>query len=594
MGVEMRDHGGNLDAARATYGGADWIDLSTGINRVPWPVPEIPARAWADLPTRADCQRLETATRTAWGVSGQVVPLAGASQAIQLIPQVSPPGRARVLAPTYNEHAAALRSAGWQVREVSEPEALAGADLAVVVNPNNPDGRRFAPQVLLQLGRDVGQLVVDESFADPTPELSLAGQSHQPGLWVLRSFGKFYGLAGLRLGFVLAAEAQAEALRALAGPWPVSGPAIEIGARALADLDWRRASAARLAQDAARLDALSPWPLQGGTALFRLYQSPDAQLAQAQLAAENRNYMSDIDRLLTDPACRWSIGTGAAMMAFTPSGQTIGPRPARIARNGPTCLSLAAEPKILAFETISAAPRGWGQALALCVSGGAAGTRQGGRGAAPAPRGLVELGPDRNAIHPGDRQLTVFDLGGDAVARLMLRPEGAGMMTLRRALGVELGQILPDLAGLSGTWIVETALGRIEHWQAGGAPPVYLLHHKPSRSTPLYPGWRAAGHAFPAHPGCGGDDGFDRPRHDAFQHLLSRYGRPDLVALKSRVLTLLAEGRFERLAVDRHGAAVIRVALRQALARRGEVPPGVWLRLYDRPLYHLIRETHAG
>ena len=281
----MRDHGGNLDAARAAYGGTDWIDLSTGINRVPWPVPEIPARAWADLPTRADFLRLEAAARTAWGVSGQVVPLAGASQAIQLIPQLSAPGKARVLTPTYNEHAAALRAAGWQVDEVGAPEALAGADLAVVVNPNNPDGRHLTPQVLLSLLRRVGQLVVDESFADPVPKLSLAGQSHQPGLWVLRSFGKFYGLAGLRLGFALAAPAQAEALRALAGPWPVSGPAIEIGARALADLDWQRATAARLVADAARLDALAPWRLQGGTELFRLYQSPDAKAAQAQLAA---------------------------------------------------------------------------------------------------------------------------------------------------------------------------------------------------------------------------------------------------------------------------------------------------------------------
>ncbi len=280
----MRDHGGNLDAAQARWGGQDWIDLSTGINRLPWSVPDLPARAWTDLPTRADMDRLAGAARAAWGVSGAIVPLAGASQAIQLIPRLGPPGLARVLSPTYNEHAAALESAGWRAERVAEPEALAGADLAVVVNPNNPDGRHMPPDALLALLPQVGALVVDESFADPTPRMSLAGETGRPGLWVLRSFGKFYGLAGLRLGFALGEEVAAARLAALAGPWPVSGAAVEVGAQALADRDWQRASADRLARDALRLDRLSPWPLVGGTALFRLYDTPDAGAAQERLA----------------------------------------------------------------------------------------------------------------------------------------------------------------------------------------------------------------------------------------------------------------------------------------------------------------------
>ncbi|MFT4151924.1 MAG: threonine-phosphate decarboxylase CobD [Paracoccaceae bacterium] len=280
----MRDHGGNLDEARARWGGGDWIDLSTGINRVPWPVPDLPSRAWTDLPTTADMRLLCDAARAAWGVSGAVVPLAGASQAIQLIPRLSSPGCARVLSPTYNEHAAALKIAGWRVEPVATPEALAGADLAVVVNPNNPDGRQLTPAALLALLPRVGTLVVDESFADPLPALSLAGESGRAGLWVLRSFGKFYGLAGLRLGFALATPEPAARLAALAGPWPVSGAAVDIGARALADQDWQRATTGRLAQDARRLDALSPWPLAGGTPLFRLYDTPDAAAAQERLA----------------------------------------------------------------------------------------------------------------------------------------------------------------------------------------------------------------------------------------------------------------------------------------------------------------------
>lgn len=280
----MRDHGGNLDAARTRYGAGDWIDLSTGINRVPWPIPALPARAWTDLPTRADMDRLAGAARAAWGVTGAVVPLAGASQAIQLLPRLAPPGLARVLSPTYNEHAAALALAGWRVEEVAEPQALAGADMAVVVNPNNPDGRALPPAALLDLLPRVGALAVDESFADPAPELSLAGETGRGNLWVLRSFGKFYGLAGLRLGFALGPAEGAERLAALAGPWPVCGAAVEIGARALADSGWQAATAARLAADARRLDRLSPWPLVGGTALFRLYDTPDAAAAQDHLA----------------------------------------------------------------------------------------------------------------------------------------------------------------------------------------------------------------------------------------------------------------------------------------------------------------------
>lgn len=280
----MRDHGGNLDAARARWGGADWIDLSTGINRVPWPVPVLPARAWSDLPTRADMDLLTAAARAAWGASGAVAPLAGASQAIQLIPRLGPPGLARVLSPTYNEHAAALQAAGWRVEPVAGPQALAGADLAVVVNPNNPDGRQLPPAALLALLPRVGRLVVDESFADPMPGLSLAAETGRPGLWVLRSFGKFYGLAGLRLGFALGEAAAVERLAALAGPWPVSGAAVEIGAQALADRGWQQATAARLAREAPRLDGLIPWPLAGGTMLFRLYDTPDAMAAQDRLA----------------------------------------------------------------------------------------------------------------------------------------------------------------------------------------------------------------------------------------------------------------------------------------------------------------------
>ena len=203
------------------------------------------------------------------------------------IPRLSPPGEAAILGPTYNEHAASFTAAGWSVAEVSGLEELAGADLAVVVNPNNPDGRRFTPEDLVALRTQVGRLVVDESFVDPEPTLSLAPRLPVDGLLVLRSFGKFYGLAGLRLGFVLGSAEDIAALSALAGPWPVSGAAIEIGTAALRDGGWREESRVRLRDDCQRLDHLAEgagWRLVGGAALFRTYETPDAGEAQAQLA----------------------------------------------------------------------------------------------------------------------------------------------------------------------------------------------------------------------------------------------------------------------------------------------------------------------
>jgi cobalamin biosynthesis protein CobC len=285
----MLDHGGNLDLACKLFGGRpqDWIDLSTGINRQPYPVGELRSRSWTALPSRADLQALHEAARSAYGTSASVLAVAGAQAAIQSLPRLAPPGRARILAPTYNEYAPTLKAAGWQVEEVGELDALAGAELAVVVNPNNPDGRRHDRAPLLALASRVGRLVIDESFVDAGPDVSLASDAGRTGLLVLRSFGKFYGLAGLRLGFVLGNEADVAALAAMAGPWPVSGAAIEVGRRALLDRAWADATSARLAGEARRLDDLARrvgWGLVGGTPLFRLYETGNAIAAQEKLA----------------------------------------------------------------------------------------------------------------------------------------------------------------------------------------------------------------------------------------------------------------------------------------------------------------------
>lgn len=286
-GAGARDHGGDLDRARALFGGTGWIDLSTGINRLPWPIPDLPGEVWQALPTQAATGALRRTAADWFGTDpARVLPMAGASAPIRLMPRLRAPGRAAIVGPTYNEHAAALRAEGWAVTEVTGPQALAGADLGVVVNPNNPDGRCWPPALLADLAADVGLLVVDESFADPRPDLSLIA-SAPDNVLILRSFGKFWGLAGLRLGFAVGAPALLARLAEAAGPWPVNGPALAIGAQAMADRDWARRTTTYHAEATLRLDLLAGragWPLVGGTHLFRLYRVPDALAARTALA----------------------------------------------------------------------------------------------------------------------------------------------------------------------------------------------------------------------------------------------------------------------------------------------------------------------
>ncbi len=279
-----REHGGGIDAAAARYGGAreHWLDLSTGINPQPYPVGHLPA-AWTDLPDEGAEARLLEAARSFWGVPGgaDIVAAPGASALIARMPLMVEGRRAVVPGPTYNEHAAAFRAAGWAVAEVGE------AEVRVAVHPNNPDGRRL-PE------RDIGGralTVIDESFCDTCPEASHVARAGAHGTVVLKSFGKFWGLAGLRLGAMIGPPALCARMRAALGPWAVSGPALEIGARALEDRSWAETTRKRLARDAARLDAMLEAKgarVVGGTTLFRTCEVPDAcalheRLAQARI-----------------------------------------------------------------------------------------------------------------------------------------------------------------------------------------------------------------------------------------------------------------------------------------------------------------------
>jgi cobalamin biosynthetic protein CobC len=274
--TQMRDHGGGLDAAIATYGGTrdGWLDLSTGINPLPYPAGEIGADAWTALPDSAAMKRLLVAARAFWNVpdGAEIVAAGGASALIAAMPHVFAGTRVTIQKPTYNEHAAAFVAQGWTIQQDSP------SDVRVLVHPNNPDGK------IWQAADVGGPSVIDESFCDVMPAASLIGQAHRPDCIVLKSFGKFWGLAGARLGFAICSPELAQRLRDHLGPWAVSGPALEIGARALEDLAWADAARERLATDAARLDCLVGWKLAGGTDLFRTYAVGDAAAMQDQLA----------------------------------------------------------------------------------------------------------------------------------------------------------------------------------------------------------------------------------------------------------------------------------------------------------------------
>jgi cobalamin biosynthetic protein CobC len=214
-----------------------------------------------------------------------VVCAPGTQILLPLVAALVPPGRAGILGPTYSEHARAAALAGHAVMDVGDIDELRRFDLAVIVNPNNPDGRIITKEKLLALSDDLngrgGLLAVDEAFMDVgPPEASLAGEIRRGNIIVLRSFGKFFGLAGLRLGFALAAPDLAAALSAALGPWAVSGPAIAIAQRALADDVWIDATRTRLASAAEKLDQLlaeAGVEVIGGTSLFRLVHTQRAQ-----------------------------------------------------------------------------------------------------------------------------------------------------------------------------------------------------------------------------------------------------------------------------------------------------------------------------
>ena len=293
-------HGGDLTEAIARHGGAPdiWLDLSTGINPRPWPIPPaLPDHAWQRLPSRADEAALIDAARHAYAVpdGAGIVAAAGTQTLIQWLPCLASPGPVAIVGPTYSEHAIAWRRAGRDVIAIDDLRDMPDSAIhAVVVNPNNPDGRIVDHAVLARaaatLNKRGGWLVIDEAFADVDPAVSSVELCANLPVVILRSFGKFYGLAGVRLGFAISMPDIVGRIATALGPWPCSGPAMHIGTAALRDHDWADRTRRALGAQADQLDKVlvqAGFAIVGGTSLFRLARHPQALVRHAALAQQH-------------------------------------------------------------------------------------------------------------------------------------------------------------------------------------------------------------------------------------------------------------------------------------------------------------------
>lgn len=301
----MLEHGGRLNKAAERWGipRSEWLDLSTGINPNGWPVPEIPAELWQRLPEADD--GLDEVIRKWSGapVSAACVPVPGSQAAIMALPRLRKSCRVGIPEPGYREHGHCWQQGGHTIVPIG-PEQTGGGtsgfddrwldqlDVLVWINPNNPTGEIIPPSTLLRWHRRLqkrgGWLVVDEAFMDATPAFSLAPHAGLPGLIILRSLGKFFGLAGVRAGAVLTDSVVADALNSALGPWGLSGPARYVMAQALEDIAWQQQTRKGLQSSATRLREVlqsSGLAMVGGGMLFQTVRIDKPQPLADQLAA---------------------------------------------------------------------------------------------------------------------------------------------------------------------------------------------------------------------------------------------------------------------------------------------------------------------
>ena len=293
---QLIKHGGNLREAAELYKIPlqHWIDLSTGINPCPWQPPEIPSSVWQRLP-ESDDDLLPVAQL--YYACDDLLPIAGSQVAIQSLPYCRQRSRIGIVTPCYAEHTYWWKRAGHSVIPIASNDIdlfISELDVLLVINPNNPDGTKYPIDKLLKwhhcLAKNKGWLIVDEAFIDSTPQQSLLShyKSMPKGLIVLRSVGKFFGLAGIRLGFIAADPFLLEQIKQRQGPWAVSHPARWLGTRALADHKWQQQTCRFLANQSENLyQVLSQYFTNiHKSHYFCYFQHTQAKQIKHQLAAQ--------------------------------------------------------------------------------------------------------------------------------------------------------------------------------------------------------------------------------------------------------------------------------------------------------------------
>ena len=291
----MLKHGGRLLSAVNKYSikKSDWLDLSTGINPCGWPVPEMPANVFQRLPETNDGLELAAAE---YYQNTSLLPIAGSQAAIQLLPELR--DKIRVLLPRlgYREHEYHWRQQGHDIRLYKTADLkkeLQDTDVLVVINPNNPTGECIGTEQLLewhqQLVSKGGWLIVDEAFMDARCENSLVSYGGCKGLIILRSVGKFFGLAGIRSGFVFAEDRLLSQMEEALGTWSVSSVARYITKLALSDKRWQEQTKIRLRSESEKLQVCLQASFRQqpeGCDLFQTLMLPQASDVYKQLAQQ--------------------------------------------------------------------------------------------------------------------------------------------------------------------------------------------------------------------------------------------------------------------------------------------------------------------
>lgn len=302
----MLEHGGHLRLAAQHYAIPlhEWLDLSTGINPNGWPIPTLPAACWQRLPE--DNDDLLPAAQ-AYYQNSSILPVAGSQAAIQTLPLLRPACRVGLMHPAYAEHAAGWQKAGHHLQHIDSSNIesqLDRLDVLIIINPNNPTGKLHTPQQLLdwhaKLSRRGGWLIVDEAFIDSRPDYSLSPVPNRAGLIILRSIGKFFGLAGIRCGFVIAEPQILQSLRELFGPWTINHPGRYVAAKALTDRDWQQKSIIDLKRQTQRLREVlteNGWSPLGASDCFQWLKTEHAERLHIFLAQQGI-----LTRLFKDPA----------------------------------------------------------------------------------------------------------------------------------------------------------------------------------------------------------------------------------------------------------------------------------------------------